>query len=139
MFLLIDAYIVLITGPQSCLCNQYGEAEGSVGFGRGKYRSFHLLLINCKCPMDHCNNLQVLEDPAGNTYNCNSYIFNPVWNSESALRKPCRGKDECISEEAAGVVYWVVRWFILFMNIGLLAEWLLLSRKVVWNLLFTME
>lgn len=85
MILLIDSYIVLITGPQPCLCNQYGEAEGSVGIGRGKYRSFHFLLINCKCPVDH---YKVLEDPAGNIYNCNSYIFNPELNSESTLWKP---------------------------------------------------
>lgn len=109
MVLLIDSYIVLITGPQPCLYNQYGEAEGSFGFGRGKYKSFHLPLTNRKCPVDHCNNLQVLEDPAGNICNCNHYIFNPVLNSESALWKPCRGMDGCISEEAAGGVYRDVR------------------------------
>lgn len=47
--------------------------------------------------------------------------------------------DDCISEEATDVVYRDVRWFILFMNIGLLTEWLLPSLKVVWNLLFMME
>lgn len=47
--------------------------------------------------------------------------------------------DDCISEEAAGVVYRDVRRFILFMNVGLLTERLLLSLKVVSNLLFTLE
>lgn len=89
--------------------------------------------------MDHCNNLQVLEDPAENIYNCDCYIFNLVLNSESTFWKPCRGMDDCISEEATDVVYRDVRWFILFMNIGLLTEWLLPSLKVVWNLLFMME
>lgn len=121
--LLIDTYVILIIGPQPCLCHQYGEAEGSAGIGRGKYRSFHLFLINCKCPVDQCSNLQVLEDPAGNICNCNCYIFSPVLKaSESMLWKPCRWVDDCISEEGAGIVYRDVRWCILFMNIGLLTD-----------------
>lgn len=84
MVLLTDTYIVLIAGPQPCLHNQYGEAEGRAGFGRGKSGSFHLLLINCKHPVDHCHNLQVLEDPAEDIYKCDSSIFCPVLNSEPA-------------------------------------------------------
>lgn len=68
---------------------------------------------------------------AGNIYNCDCYIFNPVLNSESTLWKPCRRMYDSISEEAAGVVYRDVTWFILFMNIGLLNEWLLLSLNVM--------
>lgn len=122
MVLLLDAHIVLTTGPQPRLRNQHGEAEGSAGFGRGEYRSFASLLNNCKCPVDHCSNSQVLQVPAGNIYNCKCYIFNPGLNSESALWKLCRGMDDCISEEAAGVVYRDVRRFIFIMSVGLLTE-----------------
>lgn len=122
MVLLLDAHIVLTAGPQPCLCNQHGEAEGSVGFGRGEYRSFAILLNKHKCPADHCSNSQVMQVPAGNIYSCKCYIFNPVLNSESALWKLWRRMDDCISEEAAGVVYRDVRRFIFFMSVGLLTE-----------------
>lgn len=87
MVLLLDTHVVLTAGPQPCLRNQHGEAEGSVGFGRGEYRSSAIFLNNCKCPVDHCSNSQVLQVPAGNIYNCKCYISNLVLNSESALWK----------------------------------------------------
>lgn len=59
----LDTYIVLIIGTQPCLHNQYGEAEGSVGFGRGKYAFSHLL-INCNHPVNHCETQ--VADPARN-------------------------------------------------------------------------
>lgn len=121
MVLLLDTHIVLTAGPQPCLCNQHGEAEGSAGFGRGEYTSSAILLNNGKCPVDHCSNSQVLQVPAGNIYNCKCYIFSPVLNSESAIWKPCKGMDDCISEEAAGAVYRDVNRFIFCMSAGLIA------------------